>query len=144
MLTPQKNDEFINELLKKEESSQLDFKQNISNTFKIAKTLVAFANTNGGRIAIGINDSKKIIGIDPEEELYMINKAAEECSTPPVYFESEVFEIDYLGDEKLEEEIYILLITVPKSNINHLAISNDQRQLRYVRVEDQNIPDPNT
>lgn len=144
MFLPQKNDDFIKELLKKEENSQLDFKQNISNIFKIAKTMVAFANSKGGKIAIGINDKKKIIGIDPEEELYMIKKAAEESCIPPVLFESQVFEVDYLDDEKLEEERYILIIKVPKSNLRHLVISKDQKQIRYIRVGDQNVPDQET
>lgn len=141
MLLPKRNDDFIKELLKREEDIRLDFKLTISNSAKIAKTIVAFANTLGGKIAIGINDNKKIVGIDPEEELYMIKKAAEEFCIPPVPFEIEIFEIDYLDDEVLEEELYILLVNVPKSNTDHQVISTDQKRIRYQRIGDRNIPD---
>lgn len=140
MYLPQRNDNFIKELLKKEENIELDFKLSISNSSKIARTLVAFANTRGGTIAIGINDHKKIIGIDPEEELFMIKKAAEEYCIPPVLYDSEVYEIEYLDDEKLEEELLILVINVPKSENEHLLLSNRNNRLRYLRVGDKNIP----
>ncbi|GAB2629857.1 AlbA family DNA-binding domain-containing protein [Belliella aquatica] len=140
MYLPQRNDNFVKELLKKEENIELDFKLSISNSSKIARTLVAFANTKGGTIAIGINDHKKIIGIDPEEELFMIKKAAEEYCIPPVLYDSQVYEIEYLDDEKLEEELLILVINVPKSENEHLLLSKGNNRLRYLRVGDKNIP----
>lgn len=140
MLIPQKNEDFIKELLKKEENEALDFKLSISNSSKIAKTLVAFANTRGGTIAIGINDHKKIIGIDPEEELFMINKAAEDYCIPPVLYKSEVYEISYLEDEKLAEELLILIIDVSKSNEEHRLLSKENIPLKYIRIGDKNIP----
>ncbi|AFL85579.1 putative transcriptional regulator with HTH domain [Belliella baltica DSM 15883] len=141
MFLPQKNNELIKDLLEKEESNQLDFKQNISNLEKIAKTLVAFANTQGGEIAIGISDQKKIIGIDPEEEYFMIKKSAENYCDPPISFDCNVIEIDYLNDEKLDEELYVLIITVPKSKEEHHVIYKDQRKVKYHRIEDKNIPE---
>lgn len=140
MLIPQKNEDFIKELLKKEENEALDFKLSISNSSKIAKTLVAFANTRGGTIAIGINDHKKIIGIDPEEELFMINKAAEDYCIPPVQYKSAVYEISYLEDEKLAEELLILIIDVSKSNEEHRLLSKENIPLKYIRIGDKNIP----
>lgn len=140
MFLPKKNDDFIKELLKKKENNTLDFKLNISSSAKIAKTLVAFANTHGGKIAIGISDNKKIVGIDPEEELYMIHKAATEFCIPSIQYQTEVFEVHYLCDEKLEEELYILIIDIPKSDKDHCVLSPNQKLLKYQRIHDQNIP----
>lgn len=65
----------LEKLIAKGEGEQLDFKQSISNAKKIAKTLVAFANTTGGKLLIGVNDSGLIVGCEIEEEMYMIDLA---------------------------------------------------------------------
>lgn len=58
--------------LKKQEGKTLEFKGNTSSLHKIVQTVVAFANTAGGTIIIGVRDrTKEVIGIsDPltEEE----------------------------------------------------------------------------
>ena len=65
---------FIEKLIKKNEDKVLEFKENTKNLSSIIKTVVAFANTAGGIIIIGIEDrTKKIIGVknslDEEERL---------------------------------------------------------------------------
>ncbi|MCF8076295.1 MAG: putative DNA binding domain-containing protein [Desulfotignum sp.] len=58
--------------LKQQKGKTLEFKENTSSLHKIVQTVVAFANTAGGTIIIGIRDrTKEVIGIsDPltEEE----------------------------------------------------------------------------
>ena len=135
-----KNMELIHQFLKSEEGEQLDFKQSINKSPRIAKTLVAFANTQGGKILVGVSDNKKIMGIDPEEEMYMINKANREYCVPPVHCTYEIFEIDYLGDQELEEEIYILLVNVSKSTKQHAFRGHDGKLLPYQRIADMTKP----
>lgn len=54
----------IEDLLKNNEGKTLEFKENLQSLLSIVKTIIAFANTAGGTIVIGIEDkSKKIIGI---------------------------------------------------------------------------------
>lgn len=70
----------IQELLKKEEGKTLEFKENASSLLGIIKTIVAFANTAGGTLVIGVEDkTKKIVGlVDPlEDEMRIINKIAD-------------------------------------------------------------------
>lgn len=65
------------ELLSKEEGKTLEFKENVTSLEGIIKTIVAFANTAGGTIVIGVEDkTKKIVGLkDPlEDEMSLINK----------------------------------------------------------------------
>ena len=63
----------IEKLLNQHEGKTLEFKRDLSSPKSILKTLVAFANTAGGLLLIGIDDNKKMIGIgDPlaiEEKL---------------------------------------------------------------------------
>ncbi|MCH7400225.1 ATP-binding protein [Belliella kenyensis] len=122
------------------EGITLDFKLTINDSLKIAKTLTAFANTSGGTIAIGINDQKKILGIDPAEELYMIEKAALECCIPPIEFKSEIFEVNYIDEEKIDPEVYVLLIHVNKSNVTHGVLNKEGKLIKYHRVHDKSIP----
>lgn len=54
----------IQELIKQPESKTLEFKQDLSSLKPIIKTVIAFANTAGGVIVVGIEDDGKIVGID--------------------------------------------------------------------------------
>ncbi|MDP4855713.1 MAG: ATP-binding protein, partial [Schleiferiaceae bacterium] len=62
--------------MQREESGTLEFKLRIDSQQKIAKTLVAFANGEGGRIAIGVRDNGSVAGCNVEEEFHMIEGAA--------------------------------------------------------------------
>ncbi|RZS97560.1 putative DNA-binding protein [Cecembia calidifontis] len=140
MMDFKKDDEFISELLKADEGEVLDFKQSINKSSKIAKTMVAFANTKGGKIAIGISDRKKITGIDVDEELFMIEKANKEYCFPPVEFSYEVYEIDRIEGKELVEELHVLIINVLASSQGHFYKNPDSSLTRYVRVKDESVP----
>ena len=73
----------IAELLKADEGKTLEFKQDLSSPRKLLKTLVAFANTAGGRIIIGVTDRiREPIGIDNplDEEERLCNLIADSIS----------------------------------------------------------------
>lgn len=66
----------LEELLAKEESKNLEFKENTQSLQKIVQTVLAFANTAGGTILIGIKDgSKEVVGVENilVEELKVAN-----------------------------------------------------------------------
>lgn len=55
----------LEELLSKSESKTLEFKENAHTLSKIVQTVIAFANTAGGTLVIGIQDkTKNVIGIE--------------------------------------------------------------------------------
>ncbi len=60
-------------LVARGEDSQLQFKQDIRNVDALAAEMVAFANSEGGRILIGVSDTGKLIGI-PRSEVGRINQ----------------------------------------------------------------------
>ncbi|MFD2201228.1 helix-turn-helix domain-containing protein [Shivajiella indica] len=140
MIEIKKDDDFVKDLLGRKEGEDLDFKQSINKPSRIAKTMIAFANTKGGQIAVGISDQKKITGIDGEEEIYMIEKANREYCSPLVDLNFAVYEVDYLDNQALEEELYILLITIPKSNNDHFFRNHDGTYTKYIRKNDQTVP----
>jgi hypothetical protein len=62
-------------LIQQGEHQTQDFKYCISDSRKIARSLVAFANTDGGRLLVGVKDNGRIAGLRSEEEYYSINES---------------------------------------------------------------------
>jgi len=61
------------EMLRQPESKTLEFKRDLSSPRPILKSLVAFANSAGGRLVVGVADDRQVIGVasplDEEERL---------------------------------------------------------------------------
>ena len=113
------------------ENQTQDFKFEINDSKKIAKSLSAFANTDGGRLLIGVKDNGKISGINSDEEFYMIESAATLYCKPTVNFEAKLWD----AEGKTVLEIY-----VPKGeNPPYNAKNTDGKWLAYIRVGDENI-----
>src|SRR5665811_514832 len=81
-------------LIEEGEHQQQDFKYCINDSKKIAKSLVAFANTDGGRLLIGVKDNGKIAGISSDEEFYMVELAAKIYSNPPSSFLTKQWQVE--------------------------------------------------
>lgn len=56
--------------IKNGENKQIEFKVELPNSLVLAKTVIAFSNTGGGKIVIGINDNGEIIGINKDENIF--------------------------------------------------------------------------
>ena len=63
--------ESIEELLQKEGSKNLEFKEKLTveNKQKVLQTIIAFANLGGGILVFGVNDNKEIAGTEEPFEL---------------------------------------------------------------------------
>ena len=122
---------YIQKLIEQGEHQMLDFKFEISDSKKIARSLVAFANTDGGRLLIGVKDNGSISGIRSDEEKYMIQAAAELYCQPKVEFQAKEWNIN--GKTILE-------VFIPKSKFHkHRAPDHNNIYKVYIRVKDQNI-----
>ncbi len=57
------------------ESKDLEFKEKLpEDSKKYMKTIVAFSNGDGGRLIIGVNDDREIVGVDQSAVFTMIDK----------------------------------------------------------------------
>lgn len=121
----------IYKLIEQGEGLNLDFKFEISDSKKIARTLAAFANTEGGKLLVGIKDNGKIAGVRSEEEIYMIEGAANMYCKPEVKFSVN----QHIIDRKA-----ILEVSIEKSKNLHKAISEDGLWLVFIRVDDKTLP----
>lgn len=96
----------LSEILLRNESKTLEFKENATSTLKIIKTVIAFANTAGGIVVIGVEDkTKKIIGVENilQEEERLSNIIAD--SIVPML----IPDIEIINHAKKE----LLIINVP-------------------------------
>jgi ATP-dependent DNA helicase RecG len=76
----------IEELLGEEEGKTVEFKENTNNLEAIIHTVIAFANTAGGKILIGVkNKGKEIVGLKEvlREELKLANAIADSITPLP-------------------------------------------------------------
>lgn len=124
-------EDHLMDLIEEGEHQQLDFKYRIDSSQKIAKTLSSFANTDGGKLLIGVKDNGRIAGVDPEEEYYMIEGAASVYCRPEVSFSAKVYQF---------EDRLVLEIEVPKSSLSpHYAKDENNKWLAYIRQGDENF-----
>lgn len=122
---------YIYKLIQEGEHQQQDFKYCINDSKKIAKSLVAFANTDGGRLLVGVKDNGKIAGIKTDEEYYMVEAAAKIYSDPPINFSTQQWQVE--GRTVLEIQIE------PSNEKPHYAKDEHGKWLAYIRVNDENI-----
>jgi predicted HTH transcriptional regulator len=121
----------IKNLVSQGEHQQLDFKFEISDSKKIARSLVAFANTDGGKILVGVKDNGAIAGVRSEEEFFMVEGAASMHCRP---------QISFLTKEWIVDGKTILEVVVKKSpGRPHYAPDKDGKWKAFVRVKDQNL-----
>ncbi len=136
MFSKKIDQDFVKQLLLEEEGDQIEFKQQINSQEKIAKTLSAFSNSKGGILVIGISDRRKIVGIDSEEERYMITAANDSFCIPRVSLELKPVKIDpehYLEDEKM-----VLVVQVHASLGPRVFVKQKNGKLKaYYRLGNQ-------
>lgn len=121
----------IQQLIQEGEHQMLDFKFEISDSRRIARSLAAFANTDGGRLLVGVKDNGAIAGVRSDEEIHMIQAAAEMYCQPEVEYTTEEWEIN--GKTVLE-------VIIPKDRHHkHKAPDNQGQYKIFVRVNDENL-----
>ena len=66
------------------EGPRLEFKNRVPRPYRIAREVIAFANTDGGTVLIGVDDDGTILGLrDAEEELFALSTALRERMPRP-------------------------------------------------------------
>lgn len=125
---------YVLKYIKEGEHQRQDFKMRIDDAKKIARTVSAFSNTDGGRLLIGVKDNGMIAGVRAEEEIHMMDAAAKMYCNPPVDFNVQVWKVDSKT---------VLEVNIEPSNVRpHLAQLEDGTWKAFVREGDQNFPAP--
>jgi predicted HTH transcriptional regulator len=122
---------YLKKLIEGGENQQLDFKYCVSDSRKIARTLCAFSNTEGGRILIGVRDNGSIAGISSDEEIYMVDTAVHLYCRPV---------IRYSVKQHGTGEKTIVEIEVEKGDKRPYRVLDESgRWIAYFRHRDQNL-----
>lgn len=124
-------EKYITGLISQGEHRSQDFKFEISDARKIARTLSAFSNTSGGKLLIGVKDNGRIAGVRSEEEYYMLESAAVVFCRPAVKFRVKHWQVE--GKTVLETD-------VPHAPAKPVfALGENGKWLAYIRQDDENI-----
>lgn len=125
------NRNHILQLVTEGEHVHQDFKFAITDACKIARSLSAFSNTEGGRLLVGVKDNGKIAGIRSAEEIYMVEVAATRYCRPSVTLDSQIYKVD--GKDVLE-------VSVAESQHKPVyAVDEDKKPKAYIRIKDETI-----
>ncbi len=117
-------------MIREGEHQKQDFKFCITDSRKIARSLVAFANTDGGTLLIGVKDNGNIVGVQSDEEYYMVESAARIYSNPPVPFTTRQWQF--------EGKTVLQVMVEPSSQKPHYAKDDNGKWMAYVRHNDEN------
>lgn len=122
---------YLRKLIEGGENQHLDFKYCVSDSRKIARSLTAFANSDGGRLLIGIRDNGSIAGIRSDEEIYMVDTASHLFCRP---------EVSFITKQHTTGGKTIVEVEVPKGDLRpYQAQDENGRWLAYFRHNDQNL-----
>jgi predicted HTH transcriptional regulator len=115
------------------EGIQLEFKRRATHPEKVVREMIAFANTHGGTLLVGVDDDGSVLGVKyPEEESMGIVEAIQKSCRPQlVYHESLI---------ALSENKFIVRYDIPQSEKRpHLFVLDKEHSETYIRVNDMSI-----
>jgi predicted HTH transcriptional regulator len=127
----------LKDLIEEGENLQCEFKRHFTTPEKIARGMIAFANTKGGYIVFGVDDNKEIVGVESEKsESELIIDAAQNYCEPPLKYS-----IDYIELQGKE----LIAVSIPESDNKPHRLQDYQNELDInnavvlIRVNDKSI-----
>jgi predicted HTH transcriptional regulator len=123
----------LKKLVSEGEGLQLEFKRKAAYPEKIVRELIAFANTHGGTLLIGVDDDGSIPGLKyPDEEAHVVVESLNKhCRPPLLYHETSI---------SISENRFVVRFDIPPSaqRPHYLVMSKSTRET-FVRVNDMSI-----
>ncbi len=123
-------------LISEGENFKIEFKRQFSSVEKIAKELIAFANTKGGMILFGVDDDGTIYGVPSEKsEIDLIREAAKDYCEPPIDPIVQVIELN-------RKDVVVAIVEESRIKPHRLqdyrdVLSPDARV--YIRINDKSV-----
>lgn len=129
------NSQDVLNLIKEGEGFHVEFKRFVSSPEKIAKAMIAFANTKGGSILFGVDDDGSIVGVASEKtEVELLGEAGVRYCDPPISPLLEI--IPFNGRD-------VIVATVEESTEKpHQYVGENEGQgdtKVYIRVNDKSV-----
>lgn len=125
------------DLIEEGENIHCEFKRHFTTPEKIAREMIAFANTKGGYILMGVDDDGSVIGVESEKsEAEMIKDAATNYCEPKIEYK-----LNYIVHKGKE----IVSVTIPESSSKPHRIQDYEKEFDInkavvmVRVNDKSM-----
>ena len=126
----------IQPLLEEGEGFEVEYKRKVSSPEKIARALVAFANTKGGTILFGVDDDRSIVGVESEKtEVEMIQTAGEFYCDPPITPNIEI--VSHKG-----RDIIVAEVAESREKPHSVIVESDglgEEKKVFIRVKDKTV-----
>ena len=133
--------QYLQSLIREGEHQQQDFKYRVSDAMKLAKSVSAFANTDGGRLLIGVRDDGNMSGVRDEEEIYMMHQAAFRYCRPEASIKFDIYHVtpaDSVSGVRKRRTIVVATVS-PSDHRPICAVGDDGKARAYIRIADENI-----
>ena len=125
----------IRNLVKLGETETIEFKTKVNHPDKIVKEIVAFANTKGGKLLIGVGDNGEILGLkNAREDYYTLESAIARYCFPKIDYQQEIIPVT----AKRSIIIYTIFESERKPHYILLGNGKGQRQ-EYIRLADRSV-----
>lgn len=125
----------VENLIRQGETETIEFKTKANHPEKIIREMVAFANTKGGKLLVGVNDQGKITGLTTaDEELYLLESAIAKYCFPKFDYQYEIIAVS----AKKSIIIYTIFESALKPHYTQLNQPKKQRK-GYIRVADRSV-----
>lgn len=123
----------LRSLVKSGEGLHLEFKRKAAFPEKIVRELIAFANTSGGVLLLGVNDDGEIPGLAyPEEESLAVRRAIRKFSRPVLFWKEWII--------PLSRKKFVIHYHVPQSRRRpHVFKLPAQKSETFVRINDMTV-----
>jgi len=123
----------VQSLVKQGENQNIEFKRKVAHPEKILREVVAFANSKGGHLLIGVDDQGNMPGIlNAKEEALLLEEAIEKYCRPKITYEKELIH--------LSRKRMLLLYTILESKHKpHYVVPPDSRKTAYLRINDMSV-----
>ena len=119
-------------LIRQGESQRVEFKRKIKYPEKVIKELVAFANSDGGFLFIGVSDDGEIPGVKyPDDEIFALDQAIGKHCRPEL-----PATVETIG---LNEAASLVVYSIPSSDRKPHYVSVDGQKQVFVRDADKSI-----
>jgi len=102
------NSDNLKEIISTGESSTVQFKEKINSVDALAAEICAFANTKGGLIVVGVNDTGQVVGLAPTE-ISRLNQMISNCCSQKIYPAISVETDNIKTDNKIVVVIHVPL-----------------------------------
>jgi predicted HTH transcriptional regulator len=123
----------VKAMIEEGEGFEIEFKRKISSPEKIARALIAFANTRGGCILFGVDDDGSIVGVESEKtEADLIEYAGQHFCDPPVGTQLEIVPFN-------DKDVIVAIVEESEQKPHYLLSEDGEENKVFIRVHDNSV-----